>query len=209
MGINKYIRHRRSKRRCVWALPMHPLLAVVAVASSTALLGGDAGMVPLATPPADRTHSRSRRQVATSAGVAGLGLGWLTTPRLTPQDLGTVRTAEAWRRRVKQRSRIPLFDRSPRIIGVGALCYTLAEYKMALDSGASHKASLMQTTVVACALSAALEANTAAVALKAKVLPVARVMERSLVVCSLGARLVVDKARLHGEAFRHLCAIEV
>ena len=90
---------------------------------------------------------RRRQFIATSAGAAGLGIGWLATPRLTPQDRGKVRTAEAWRRKIKGRSRVPLVVRSPQIVGFAVACYTLAECKLAVDAGEPFKTSVAHTTL--------------------------------------------------------------
>ena len=156
-----------------------PVASLVATFSVVAAMAGQRS--PSTTDTSSSVTSMlSRRRdqlLAASAGAAGVGLGYLTTPKLTPPKEGVVRTAEAWRRRVQGRSRISLAERSPRILCLGAACFTLAEYKLAFDACGSHKSSMARTSV-GCAVISARRASLKAAASLRKWPLVARTEER-------------------------------
>ena len=85
---------------------------------------------PVSDGSIQRTNRLSRQQAvaAKAAGAVGAGLGWAIMPRLTPRDAGTVRTAEAWRRRVNSRQKIPITTRSLQVCVIGLASFSLAEY---------------------------------------------------------------------------------
>lgn len=107
------------------------LVGVAPVVACTAFEAPD----PVQSP--NRIVLSRRRCTAGAAGIAGLGLGWVITPMKTDYSGGAgqgVRTAEAWRRKIKSRRPIPLAQRSPRILAVSLLCFSLTEYGLALQT---------------------------------------------------------------------------
>jgi hypothetical protein len=77
-------------------------------------------------------------------------LGWQTTPKMTDMVGGGVRTAEAWRRRLKSREHIPLIVRSPRILATGIVCMSIVEYAQAFPThGASGSLQELQAVKAA------------------------------------------------------------
>ena len=102
-------------------------------------------------PPVEMTRADV---LSAAAGAAGLMLGWSVTPTKTDPMAGGVRTAEAWRRKIKARRNIPLLVRSPRILLVSMLCYSAAEYSLAFPThGALGSAKRMH--VVRCGINLA------------------------------------------------------
>ena len=69
-----------------------------------------------------------------AAGLAAAAFGNVMTPSMTAPYAGNVATAEAWRRKMKSRQRIPLLVRSPPIVAAGLLGYSVAEYARAYST---------------------------------------------------------------------------
>ncbi|KAL1508142.1 hypothetical protein AB1Y20_007729 [Prymnesium parvum] len=71
-----------------------------------------------------------------AASLAGLWYGERSTPAVTREMYPgfSVRTAEAWRRKIKQRKPIPLARRAPRILATSAAFGLGAEWLVALPA---------------------------------------------------------------------------
>ena len=96
-----------------------------------------------------------RQRRASIAGALGLAVGWAVTPTIIDPNPGRVATPEAWRRRIKAKYRVPLVQRCPRITAFGLVCFTMAEFVLALQGGSVPRTALMQTTVGVMATDAA------------------------------------------------------
>ena len=72
---------------------------------------------------------------ACAGGAAGALVGYSTTPRKTDPLAGRVSTPEAWRRRIKAKQKIPLLERSPRIVAVAIVGYSVVEFALAYQDG--------------------------------------------------------------------------
>jgi hypothetical protein len=80
-----------------------------------------------------------------AARCGGVGLGYMLSPRYTNPLEGGVSTAEAWRRKIKAKAKIPLLSRLPRILLTAGLCSTVIEYALALNEGHGLRGSALQT----------------------------------------------------------------
>ena len=99
--------------------------------------GAAAGeLAPPADPAASPAPARRRMRLSYpgAAGLAAAAFGNVMTPSMTAPYPGNVATAEAWRRKLKSRERIPLLARSPPILAAGILGYSLAEYARAFST---------------------------------------------------------------------------
>lgn len=109
-------------------------IAFFVVATTAAVAPGAPAVTTMVTSPR-RVQPPSRQQLlAATGGVAGLAIGWATTPTQTEPIGGGVRTAEAWRRKIMSRRPVPLINRAPRICATSLACFTLAEYALAFPT---------------------------------------------------------------------------
>ena len=102
--------------------------------SARLLLGLLAAATTTRCAAAERRRWHQPTAASRAAGIAGLVLGERVTPSMT-QELYpgyAVRTAEAWRKKIKQRRPIPLARRAPQIIAVSLACSFVTEWGLAV-----------------------------------------------------------------------------
>ena len=79
--------------------------------------------------------SLTREQLYAGAwGAAGAAVGLATQPTMTDPLAGRVATPEAWRRRVKAKRPITLLARSPFMLVLATVSYSVAEYAQAFPT---------------------------------------------------------------------------
>jgi hypothetical protein len=100
--------------------------------------------------PVDQKEERRPPRLGASdmAGFVGLALGYMITPSKTKAlyPNTAVRTAEAWRRRIKSRVPIPLAERAPRILAISLMCSFAVDYASYLPAHGPVE-SIRQTRV--------------------------------------------------------------
>ena len=75
-----------------------------------------------------------RRAQLCAASLAGAAVGLAITPAMNDPLAGRVSTPEAWRRRVKAKTKISLLERSPNLITAAVLGCSVAEYALAYSA---------------------------------------------------------------------------
>jgi hypothetical protein len=124
-----------------------PLRLLVLLLSAAPVLASDPG-----PGPRGRRFRPPRRPVA-AALVTGLALGNALVPTSIVKS-GSVRTAEAWRRRVMATQQLTLAQRAPQILVAAALCGTAAQWWLAVEEHGLAGALAQPTLVVLCAQAA-------------------------------------------------------